>query len=198
MVLISYLFSDEPATKDLKKKKKRQKKQRKRGKYQQQKQQCSTTQIEITEIKRWEGQGVSFNPWKMKCWSLLAIPAWSFFREVRWSFISKKPFKRTDQMGIFSKQYMWKIKRVHRALKTFLTHRISQILLLIHCILFSSFSHLSLSYHILSYQSLLYLDSLPLHFLPVIHLGLHTSLLPDSSLFSLPIGSHAVLPKLSV
>lgn len=73
--------------------------------------------------KRLEGQDKGSNPWKMKCWSPLLMSACFFFREVRWYFISKKTFKRTDQMGIFSKQYMWRIKGGHGALKVFLTHR---------------------------------------------------------------------------
>lgn len=38
-------------------------------------------------------------------------------------YFQKKTFKRADQMDIFSKQYMWRIKGGHGALNMFLTHR---------------------------------------------------------------------------
>lgn len=96
-------------------------------------------------------------------------------------------------MDIFSKQYMWRIKGDHGALKMFLTHRF--YFWYNDFIFFFFMSEPSFS---LLFQPHLYLDSLAAHFSPHTNLELLMSLLPLFPLFNLPTGSHALLLKLSV
>lgn len=147
---------------------------------------------EITKIRRVQkGKTHVPNPWKKKGWSLLLMQA-CFILSGQGMFYFQKAFKRTDQMDIFSKLHMWRIKGDHGALKMFLTDSISDTM-----ILFSSFSCLSLPSPCCSNPIFIWI--LLLHiFLPYTNLELLISLLPLFSLFNLPTGSHALLLKLSV
>lgn len=140
---------------------------------------CNTQITKIRRDQRAKTQVPTHGRWNAgHChWCLHA----SFSRRSSNVLFPKKTFKRADQMDIFSKQYMWRIKGGHGALKMFLTHRFYSWYIVFHFLLSQVWVFLL---PVVPAPSLSWFSSFT--FLPSSDLELLISLLTLLSVFNLP------------